>query len=165
MKRAAFFSILFGFLVFFGGCKKPESGNDAIRSGINEHLASLKSINLDAMDMNIQSVSIQGNQAHVQVEFLPKTGATPGTGMQVAYTLEKQNDKWVVKNTQPMGRMMQHPAPGENSEQNTMPPSSTPLPNFRDLVGEPSGSSLPPGHPPVNSQGNSSPQMPSSGTQ
>jgi len=63
--------------------KKQESDADAVRSGINQHLASLKTINLSAMDMNVTSVSVQGNQAQAQVEFKPKTGAPNGAGMQV----------------------------------------------------------------------------------
>jgi len=161
MKRATLFFTLFGLLLFIGGCKKQESDSDAIRSGINEHLASLKTINLSAMDMSITNVSVQGNQAQAQVEFRPKTGAPPGAGMQVAYTLAKQDDKWVVQNTQPMGGMIQHPAPGQNPHQTTTSPSSTQLPNFSDLVGSPSGTSLPPGHPAVNPQGKTTSPAPS----
>ena len=109
MKRAVYFLTVIGFLVLFAGCKKQESDADAIRSGINQHLASLKTLNLGAMDMNITNVSIQGNQAQAQVEFKPKTGAPQGAGMQVAYSLEKQNGLWVVQNTQPAGGSIQHP--------------------------------------------------------
>ncbi len=154
MTRALFVSILFAAIVFPGGCTKQESDADLIRDGINQHLTSLKTINLDAMNINITSTSIQGNQAKVQVEFLPKAGAPAGASMQVAYSMEKQGAKWVVQNSQPMGGMIQHPAPGENPHANATSSSSpNSLPNFSDLVGSPSGSSLPPGHPPVNSQG------------
>lgn len=157
MKRAAI-CFAFGFLSLFAGCKKQESDSDAIRSGINQHLASLKTLNLGAMDMNITNVSIQGNQAQAQVEFKPKTGAPQGAGMQVAYSLEKQNGVWVVQNSQPSGGSIQHPGPGENPHMNAgaapsgSAPSSGSMPNFRDLVpGGASGDSkaLPPGHPPV----------------
>jgi hypothetical protein len=155
MKRSAYFLTVIGLLVLFAGCKKQESDADAIRSGINQHLASLKTLNLGAMDMSITNVSIQGNQAQAQVEFKPKTGGPPGAGMQVAYSLEKQNGLWVVQTTQPTGGSIQHPAPGENPHMNeTSPPSST-MPNFHDLVpGGGSSNALPPGHPPINGQGN-----------
>ena len=159
MKRSAYFLTFIGLLVLFAGCKKQESDADAIRSGINQHLASLKTLNLNAMDMNITSVSVQGNQAQAQVEFKPKTGAPQGAGMQVAYSLEKQNGIWVVQNTQPVGGSIQHPGPGENPHMNTAPPSSGPMPNFRDLVpGGGNPNALPPGHPPISGQGNSQPQ-------
>jgi hypothetical protein len=156
MKRAAYVLTFMGLLVLFAGCKKQESDADAIRSGINQHLAGLKTLNLGAMDMNVTTFSIQGNQAQAQVEFKPKTGAPQGAGMQVAYSLEKQNGLWVVQNTQPAGGTIQHPAPGENPHMNETSPSSGSMPNFRDLVpGSAAGNpnALPPGHPPVNAQG------------
>jgi hypothetical protein len=155
MKRTANLLTIIGLLVFFAGCKKQESDADAIRSGINQHLASLKTLNLGAMDMNITNVSVQGNQAQAQVEFKPKTGGPPGAGMQVAYSLQKQNGEWIVQNTQAAGGTMQHPAPGENPHMNATSPSDGSLPNFRDLVpGGGSSNALPAGHPPVNGQGN-----------
>ncbi|MGH9680137.1 MAG: hypothetical protein ACRD4Y_09310 [Candidatus Acidiferrales bacterium] len=161
MKRAPLFFILIGSLILFAGCKKPASDADGIRAGINQHLASLKTINLSAMDMTINSYSIQGKQAQAVVEFRPKTGAPQGAGMQVNYTLAKQNDgTWVVEQTTPMGGSIQHPAPGENPHQ-SMSTGSTPgpgqqLPNFSDLVDGASGAAMPPGHPPVNQQGSAS---------
>jgi hypothetical protein len=155
MKCIAYVLTVIGLLSLFAGCKKQESDADAIRSGINQHLSSLKTINLSAMDMNVLNFSIQGNQAQAQVEFKPKTGAPQGAGMQVSYTLQKQNGIWVVQNTQAAGGSIQHPAPGENPQMNSTSPSSGSMPNFRDLVpggGSPNG--LPPGHPPVNAQGN-----------
>jgi hypothetical protein len=157
MKRSAYFLTVLGFLVLFAGCKKQVSDADAIRSGINQHLASLKTINLDAMDMSVTSFTVQGNQAQAQVEFKPKTGAPQGAGMQVAYSLEKQNGLWVVQNAQPSGGSIQHPGPGENPHTSaTSPSSSGSMPNFRDLVpGGGSSNALPPGHPPINGQGKS----------
>src|SRR5215472_6697406 len=48
MKRAAHFLALAGLLSLFAvaGCKKQVSDADAIRDGINQHLAGLKTINL-----------------------------------------------------------------------------------------------------------------------
>ena len=159
MKRAAYFMAALGLLMLFAGCKKQESDADAIRSGINQHLASLKTLNLAAMDMNITNVSIQGNQAQAQVEFRPKTGAPQGAGMQVAYSLQKENGAWVVQNTQPAGGSIQQPGPGEKPHMDGTSPSSGSMPNFHDLVpGGGSSNALPPGHPPINGQGNAPPQ-------
>jgi hypothetical protein len=156
MKRAASALAALGLFSLFVGCQKQESDTDGIRTGINEHLASLKTLNPGAMDMHITNVSMQGNQAQAQVEFRPKSGGPPGAGMQVSYSLEKQNGLWVVRNTQPMGGSIQHPGPGENPYSNGNAPPSGSLPNFRDLV-QRGGSSnaLPPGHPPINGQSNS----------
>ncbi len=163
MKRTALLLAAVGLLAIFAGCKKQVSDADAIRSGINQHLASLKTLNLSAMDMNITSFSVQGDQAQAQVEFKPKTGAPQGAGMQVSYSLAKQNGEWVVQTTQPAGGSIQHPAPGENPHMNEgagVPSSTGSMPNFRELVpGGGSSKALPPGHPPINSQGNTPAQQ------
>src|SRR4029077_16597599 len=98
MKRITYALTVIGLLSLFAGCKKQESDADAIRSGINQHLTSLKTLNLGAMDMKVPKRAVQGNQAQAEVEFKPKTGTPQGTGMQVAYSLEKQNGVWVVQN-------------------------------------------------------------------
>jgi hypothetical protein len=155
MKRSVYVLTAIALLALFAGCKKQESDADAVRTGINQHLASLKTINLGAMDMNITNVSVQGNQAQAQVEFKPKTGGPQGASMQVAYSLEKQNGQWVVQTTQPSGGSIQHPAPGSNPPMPpTSPSSSGSMPNFRDLVpgGAATPNTLPSGHPPVNPQ-------------
>ena len=92
-----------------GGCKKESSDKDAISAGIMQHLNGVGTLNMSAMEMDIRSVSVNGNQAHAEVEFRPKTGGAPGAGMQVAYNLEKRDGAWVVSKTQPVGGMSQHP--------------------------------------------------------
>lgn len=155
MKRTAYLAMVLGLLVLFAGCKKQESDADAIRSGINQHLASLNTLNLGAMDMNITKVSVQGNQAEAQVEFKPKTGASQASGMQVAYSLEKRNGIWVVEDTKAAGGAIQHPGPGGNVPTGAAPSSPDgSMPNFRDLVPNSGSGTLPAGHPPVNPQGN-----------
>jgi hypothetical protein len=140
-------------LLFGAGCKQQPSDNDAIRAGILQHLNGVGTLNMSAMEMDIRSVSINGNQAHAEVEFRPKTGAPPGAGMQVSYNLEKRDGAWVVQKTQPAGGMIQHPDPNKNPHQSQDVHSGT-LPNFSDIVnpgGAPAQGALPPGHPPINS--------------
>jgi hypothetical protein len=152
MKRLALALGLAAALLAVGACKKQASDKDAIRSGILQHLTAIGTLNMNAMDMDIRSVSVNGNQAHAEVEFRPKTGGAPGAGMQVAYNLEKRDGAWVVTKTQPLGGMIQHPDAGLTAPRNQDVHSG--LPNFKDLL-NPSGAAtpgtLPPGHPPVNS--------------
>jgi hypothetical protein len=154
MKRSA---IAMGLLAAFctsGGCRNQQSDNDAIRSGIMQHLSGVGTLNMSAMEMDMRSVSVNGNQAHAEVEFRPKTGALPGAGMQVAYNLEKRDGAWFVLKTQANGGMIQHPDPNQNPHRNQDVHSGT-LPNFSDVLnpgGAPAQGPLPPGHPPVNSQ-------------
>jgi hypothetical protein len=153
MKRLALALGLTAALFAAGSCKKQASDNDAIRVGIMQHLASIGTLNMAAMDMHIRSVSIIGNQAHAEVEFLPKTGGAPGAGMQIGYNLEKRDGAWVVLKSQPMGGMIQHPDSSQNPHQSQ--DVHTGLPKFNDILnpsGTPAQGALPPGHPPVNSQ-------------
>ena len=143
VKRFCLPSVLFAVLVLSTGCGKQQTNADAVRAGINEHLNSLKTLNLGAMDMTVTSVSIQGDQAQAQVEFRPKGGSPTGAGMQVAYSLQKQDGKWIVQNSQPIGGTMSHPGPGQNPADGSAPSSPNSLPNFNDLVGSPQGSTQP----------------------
>jgi hypothetical protein len=141
-------------LLIGGGCKKQPSDSDAIRAGILQHLNGVGTLNMSAMDMDIRSVSINGNQAHAEVVFRPKTGAPAGAGMQVAYNLEKRDGAWVVQKSQPTGGMIQHPDTNKNPHQNQDVHSGS-LPNFSDIVnpgGAPAQGTLPAGHPPVKAQ-------------
>jgi hypothetical protein len=154
MKRIGFLLALSIALLPGAGCKNQPSDNDAIRAGILQHLNGVGTLNMSAMEMNIRSVSINGKQAHAEVEFRPKIGAPSGAGMQVSYNLEKRDGAWVVQKTQPVGGMIQHPNPNANPHQNPDVHSGS-LPNFTDIVnpaGSPAQGALPPGHPPVNSQ-------------
>lgn len=136
-----------------GACRRQVSESAAIRSGILQHLTSIGTLNMSAMDMDVKRVSINGNQAHAEVEFRPKTGGTPGAGMQVAYNLEKRDGAWVVLKTQPLGSMFEHPDPNQNPHTRQDVHSGA-LPKFSDIL-NPADSpqkALPAGHPPVDSR-------------
>lgn len=158
MKRAVQYLALMALLAGVAGCGQQQGDSDAIRAAINQHLSSLNTINLSAMDMNIVNVSIQGNQAQALVEFRLKSGPPQGSPMQVSYSLAKQDSKWVVQNSTPMGGMTENSGSGQNPQQNPTPPSPDSLPDFRSLVNSGSGSAMPPEHPPVNSHGGTLPQ-------
>ena len=147
-------------LIGIAACKKQANANDAIRAGILQHLTSIGTLNMSAMDMDIQSVSVNGNQAHAEVEFRPKNSGAPGAGMQVAYNLEKRDGAWVVLKSQSLGGMIQHPDPGQNPHTNPDVHSGA-IPNFNEILNPsapPTKGALPPGHPPVDSSQQRNPQ-------
>src|SRR5713226_597973 len=153
MKRIGLALGLFAAVFISGACRKQQTDNEAIRAGILQHLNGVGTLNMSAMEMDIRTVSINGNQANAEVEFRPKTGAPPGAGMQVSYNLEKRDGAWVVQKTQPTGGMIQHPDTNKNPHLNQDVHSGG-LPNFSDVLnptGAPAHGALPPGHPPVNS--------------
>jgi hypothetical protein len=152
-KRFAIAVLTFAVFCNVSGCKHQPSDKDAIRAGILQHLKAVGTLNISAMQMDVRNVSINGNQAQAEVEFRPKTGAAPGTGMQVAYNLEKHDGSWTVLKTQAAGGSMQHPDPNQNPHQNQAVHSSS-LPNFSDVLkptAAPGQAALPPGHPAVAS--------------
>jgi hypothetical protein len=141
-------------IVSMAGCHyEKKNVSDDIREGIRQHLSSLKTLNLSAMDINVTNVAVNGNTAEAQVEYTPKTGAPPGAGMRVSYSLEKQGEHWVVVKTNALGGAINHPDPGTNPHtQAAQGEVHGGLPNFRDLIPStpPNASGgLPPGHPPV----------------
>src|SRR6266403_4211103 len=154
MKRIALAAWLSAGLLITGGCKNQPSDNDAIRAGILRHLNGVGTLNMSAMEMEMRTVSVNGNQARAEVIFRPKTGAPPGAGMQVAYQLEKRDSAWVVVKTEAAGGMIEHPAANANPH---MQPGADSmhgsLPNFRDMIPPTTpatGGPLPPGHPPID---------------
>src|SRR5260370_26735406 len=100
MKRSASAILLFAAFFHISGCKHQPSDTDAIRSGILQHLTAVGTLNISAMQMDIRSASINGNQAHAEVEFPPKTAPTPRAGIQCAYNLEKRDGSSLVLKTQ-----------------------------------------------------------------
>lgn len=133
MKRLALALGLAAALIAAGACKKQQTDKDAIRAGILQHLSGVGGLNLGAMDMDIRSVTVNGNQAHAEVEFKPKGSGPQGAGMQVSYNLEKRDGAWVVQKTQPMGGGMQHPDPNQKPSQTTDVHSGS-MPNFNDVL-------------------------------
>jgi hypothetical protein len=154
VKKRIILAMLFAGSAALTACQKQVSPNDAIREGIRQHLASLKTINLSAMDMNLTEVAITGDSAQAQVEYLPKSGAPPGVGMRVSYALEKRDQQWVVVKTNAAGGAIEHPDPGKNPHgQTSQAPTHGALPNFRELIppnASASNPSRPPGHPAVS---------------
>jgi len=141
-------------LASFAGCKQRQTDEDAIRAAVRQHLASLGTLNLDAMNTDFNKVSVNNNQASADVSFRPKTGAAAGAAMQVTYQMEKQDGSWRVVKTSTPGGMIEHPNPNANPRGQAVPGDHGKLPNFQEMLGQGSsgGSTLPPGHPPVATQ-------------
>jgi hypothetical protein len=152
MKLKVFLGILMAGTIAQAGCQKlQQSSSDGIREGIRQHLSSLNTLNLSAMDMNITNVNVNGNTALAQVEYVPKTGAPPGAAMRVSYSLEKHDERWVVVKTNSLGGAIDHPAQGANPHLQTGQVHGD-LPNFREMLPSTNpdmNGALPPGHPQI----------------
>jgi hypothetical protein len=116
-------------------CSKDIQNPEAVKQGVVEYLkgrAPTMGLNMNAMDVNVGSISFEKDIARASVSFVPK-GMPPGSGgMNMDYVLERKGDKWAVK-----GRQV---SPGTAH-------GDQPLPGGQSMPG-----GLPPGHPPTDRQ-------------
>ncbi|MGH9739148.1 MAG: hypothetical protein ACRD4X_11265 [Candidatus Acidiferrales bacterium] len=96
------------------------SDTDAIRAAIEDHLRGNQSLNMDAMQMVVDSVAIKGDRAQAHASFHVKNGGP--TGMTMQYFLQRSGNGWVVTNGQPADGNTELPPsaaarPGPNSTQ------------------------------------------------
>jgi hypothetical protein len=85
--------------LFLAGCTKNIDNKEAVQAGVRKYVSG-KGINVDQMDVNVNTVSFHGAQADATVAFAPKGG---GSGVSANYQLERVKDEWVVKSRSPMG--------------------------------------------------------------
>ena len=121
MNRAILTSLLGALLLFTGACKTKTDSKDAIRAGVVKHIASMKGLNVNNMDVIVTQATVKGNTAEANVDIRAKNGDPNAPPMQLVYQMQKQGDEWVVIKGQPSGGMA-HPAPGEAPPQGTSPP-------------------------------------------
>jgi hypothetical protein len=117
-----------------GGCNRG-AGNpeEAVRQGVIDYLSKRANLNVAAMDVAVTSVIFRQNEADAVVAITAK-GASPGQGMSMKYTLDRQGDHWVVKDKTEAGG-------SPHSAASASPHGETP---------PPMGGTLPPGHPAVD---------------
>ena len=106
-------------LVIAGGCRSRHevSKNDeaAINAAIQRHLG-LSGVNVSAITQETKKISINGDQALVDMDFRLKNG-DPNFGMSVEYVLQRNNRQWEVVRNQPVGGE-HRPAAGQSSSDN-----------------------------------------------
>ena len=120
MNRVLLATLLGALLLVTSACKAKPDANEAIRAGVVKYLISLKGLNIPNMDIKLTQVSINGNQAHAQVEIRAKNDSAGM--MQLSYALEKRGEEWVVLKSQPAGGNLQRPTGGEMPGADGMPP-------------------------------------------
>ena len=87
-----------------------------------EHLSSRSGLDVSSMDVEVTSVTFQGDEAEAAVSFRPKGVTDPEAGMEMRYTLEKKGSRWVVKGKAGAGGGAPHGG-GMESPHGGMPPS------------------------------------------
>jgi hypothetical protein len=131
-------------------CSRDIQNTDAVKQGVTEYLKASQAktgLNLDAMQIEVRSVSFERDQARANVYISPK-GIQTG-GMQLTYVLARTGNKWVVRGRTESGAnphgasQMDQGSPGQ-----ALPPGHPQVPPGG---GQPPDA-LPPGHPPVGSK-------------
>lgn len=89
--------------LLFAACSR--SGSNAqesqVRAAVEAHLKSKGNLALNNMDMQIQSVKVNGDTADAQVKFTSKQN--PQLAVNVLYSLRRAGDHWEVTSSTPMG--------------------------------------------------------------
>lgn len=109
------------------GSQASRADQQAIRAAIEDHLRGNSSLNLDAMDMVLESVSIQGDRAQAHASFHVKNGGA--TGMTMQYFLQRSGGAWVVTNGQPADGNTQLPPSASSQPGNSLTQSTPSVPD------------------------------------
>lgn len=113
-------------LVILSSCSNKLKTREAVERGVRDGVVK-RGLNIDAMDVTVTKVDFHGNEAEAVVAFTPKGGRL-SDGLTWRYTLQQQNDHWVIV---------------KGSQAGSAPHGST----------APSdGNALPAGHPPLDGQ-------------
>ena len=125
-RRHAGWIIVLGCLL--AGCagQREASTNAAIQHAIEQHLANRPGIEGNKLILEVQKVTVQGDQAEAEVVF--RSRDDPRAQMAYHYELRREGGEWKVGNGRPGAAGSPHPNPGSEPE---------------------GGEGLPPGHPSV----------------
>lgn len=96
-------------VTFATGCRKQANSPDAnaaIQAALQAHVSHQGNLNLAAMDMTVENVSVNGNRAQAHVQFRLRDN---NVTMEMLYDLEEQGGSWIVTHSQPSGGQFSHP--------------------------------------------------------
>ncbi len=119
--------------LLLSACAKNIDNKEAVQTSVRKYVSG-KGINVEQMDVNVNSVSFHGSQADAAVAFVPKGG---GSGVTADYHLERVRDEWVVKSRSGMSTDS-HTTPSELPGDQ----GGSGLPGSRMVPGQ----QIPPGH-------------------
>jgi hypothetical protein len=132
----------FALLAPLVACSKPKVDEaPAIKESVMTYVRDVRGLSVDQMNIDVQSVTVEGTKATAVVSFALKAGGMPPLAFE--YQLEKKDGKWGVTGSKPAAGAAPHGggAPAGSGMPSGMPP----------------GMGMPPGHPPVGSAVSSMP--------
>lgn len=134
--------------ILLTACSKDINNGDAVKQGVLDYLQQRKTqtgLDMGLMNVDVVSVSFEKDKAKAVVMFRPKNMAD-AAGMQMAYTLDRKGNKWVVEgHGETEGGANPHGTGMPGGMPQGMPPGH---PGVGGAEGAPQG--MPPGHPPTS---------------
>jgi len=95
------------------GCSKNIDTPEAVKEGVIKDIA--KKVDVQAMDVTVDSVSFREKEADARVSFKPKGGPV-SQSITMTYSLERQGDEWHIKSRSMQAHDAQQPgAPGQTA--------------------------------------------------
>jgi hypothetical protein len=116
---------LAGAVLLLAGCNRGLESTEAVRQGIIDHLATRSGLDVGSMQIDVTSVNFRKDEADATVSFRPKGGGG-GAPMQMNYTLERKDNRWVVKTRRDSGANPHGGMPGQ--QPGAMPQGHPPVP-------------------------------------
>jgi hypothetical protein len=127
------------------GCAKNIDTTEAVRDGILKDIG--KKVDVQNMDLSVDSVSFREKEATASVSFRPK-GGDRSQSVSMTYSMERKGDEWHVKDR----NMQRH----EQAQPGTASPGpitpGAPLPPGHPSMGAVPGGALPDGAPPAGTK-------------
>ncbi|HXX00679.1 MAG TPA: hypothetical protein VEJ00_05655 [Candidatus Acidoferrales bacterium] len=115
------------------GSSAPASGSDAdqIRQAVIDHVRNDRGVNMSAMDMSVDLVNVNGDQAQANATFRVKQG---GATMTMVYSLQRHGNGWLVVNGQPSDGQFVHPPMDRTHSGVSASPGAPEMPDVREFL-------------------------------
>jgi len=109
----------------------PSGGDvDLVRQAVEDHVRKDQEINLSAMDMSVDSVNLNGEQARARVTFRARQG---GATMAMVYSLERHGNGWQVAKGQPAEGQFVHPPIDPAHAEMSRKPAAPRVPDIQEF--------------------------------
>lgn len=111
----------------------PASGSDAdqIRQAVMDHVRNDRGINMSAMDMSVDSVNVNGDQAQANATFRVKQG---GATMAMVYSLQRHGNDWIVLSGKSADGQFVHPPMDKVHSGSSPMPSAPAMPDVQGFL-------------------------------
>lgn len=120
-----------GATLLFGACSKSNSGQQQeVRAAVEVHLKKRGNLALNNMEMQVENVKVNGDNAEAQVKFTSKQNSK--LAVTIHYALRRAGDHWEVQSSTPEGGgshpAMTTPAEGTPNPHGGAPTQESPKP-------------------------------------